>query len=281
MEAEVARVRKAFHAKLSEQALTIDASGIVSLADKDSAASRAISSALFSLVVKSPKTGLKIKGQSAGKLFESAVEDFVSASILMTRHLRPGSYEVFRTGSITAFQQFEHLSVIDSLAKSNAELRAAIGSDYLVKPDVFVGRWPEPDEIINQQKTLIDGALTKASGLRRANRSKPLLTASISCKWTLRSDRAQNARTEALNLLKNRKGSTPTICIVTAEPMPSRLASLAFGTGEIDMVYHFALPELRAAVVQTGDETSLELLDMMIQGDRLRDVSDLTLDLAV
>jgi hypothetical protein len=35
---------------------------------------------------------------------------------------------------------------------------------------------------------------------------------------------------------------------VTAEPLPSRLASIARGTGEVDAVYHVAYAELRAAV---------------------------------
>lgn len=84
--------------------------------------------------------------------------------------------------------------------------------------------------------------------LRKKNGGKPILHASISAKWTMRSDRAQNSRTEALNLIRNRKGRLPHIVVVTGEPLPSRLASLAFGTGDIDCVYHFALYELIDAV---------------------------------
>ena len=53
----------------------------------------------------------------------------------------------------------------------------------------------------------------------------------------MRSDRAQNSRTEALNLIRNRKGNLPHIVVVTGEPMPARIASLALGTGDIDCVY--------------------------------------------
>lgn len=35
--------------------------------------------------------------------------------------------------------------------------------------------------------------------------------ASISAKFTMRSDRAQNSRTEALNLIRNRKGAFSTL----------------------------------------------------------------------
>ena len=108
-----------------------------------------------------------------------------------------------------------------------------------------------------------------------------ILHASISCKWTMRSDRAQNIRTEGLNLIRNRKGQTPHIAAVTAEPLPTRLASLALGTGDLDCVYHFALPELRQAVEKVGGEDQLEMLLGMISGKRLRDISDLPFDLAI
>jgi hypothetical protein len=97
----------------------------------------------------------------------------------------------------------------------------------------------------------------------------------------LRSDRAQNARSEALNLLKNRKGRSPHIVIVTAEPTPSRISSIALGTGDIDCVYHFALYELQQAVQDIGNDDNQQLLNIMIEGKRLKDISDLPLDLAV
>ena len=105
--------------------------------------------------------------------------------------------------------------------------------------------------------------------------------ASISAKWTMRSDRAQNSRTEALNLIRNRKGHLPHIVVVTGEPLPSRIASLALGTGDIDCVYHFALPELIAAVEETGRTEVVETLETLVQGKRLKDISDLPLDLSV
>ena len=67
--------------------------------------------------------------------------------------------------------------------------------------------------------------------------------------------------------------------MITAEPTPGRIASLALGTGDIDCVYHFALYELRNALVIQGREEVLELLDTMVEGKRLRDISDLPLDL--
>lgn len=128
---------------------------------------------------------------------------------------------------------------------------------------------------------MIDDSICKATDIRKKNGGKPVLHASISAKWTIRSDRAQNSRTEALNLIRNRKGHLPHIVVVTGEPLPSRLASLALGTGDIDCVYHFALYELIEAVKSVGDESSNEMLNILINGKRLKDISDLPLDLAV
>jgi hypothetical protein len=108
-----------------------------------------------------------------------------------------------------------------------------------------------------------------------------ILHASISCKWTIRSDRAQNTRTEALNLIRNRKGPLPHILAITAEPTPHRLASLALGTGDLDCVYHFALYELVETIQALNLEDALAEIQMMIDGKRLRDISDLPFDLAI
>src|SRR5207248_11763113 len=115
---------------------------------------------------------------------------------------------------------------------------------------------PESDEEINAAAKIVDETVAVRSSLRKRNNERPILHASISCKWTLRSDRAQNARSEALNLIRNRKGRAPHIAVVTGEPLPSRLASLALGTGDLDCVYHFALPELIARVDKLGLEDS-------------------------
>ena len=160
-------------------------------------------------------------------------------------------------------------------------MAAALGNDYAIAPDVVVTRNPEPDERINAVETIVDGQVSRLTSLRAVNNSLPLLHASISCKWTIRSDRVQNARSEALNLIRNRKGRLPHIVVVTGEPLPSRLSSIALGTGDIDCVYHFALPELCDTVKDLEHGDSLDLLQIMISGKRLRDISDLPLDLAV
>ncbi len=191
-----------------------------------------------------------------------------------------GEFIVEKGGGISNFDQYSHLDELEAIAKENRAIATAIGSDYLIKPDIVIGRTPETDEFINQQGQLVDDSVAGLTSLRAQNQNKPILHASISCKWTIRSDRAQNARSEGLNLVRNRKGCLPHIAVITGEPTPGRIASLALGTGDIDCVYHFALYELRNTLVIQNREEVLELLDTMIEGKRLRDISDLPLDLA-
>jgi len=159
-----------------------------------------------------------------------------------------------------------------------------LGNDYMVAPDVVVYRDLYEDEQINAGGLFVNDEICKMADLRKANGGKPILHASVSAKWTMRSDRAQNSRTEALNLIRNRKGHLPHIVVVTGEPLPSRLASLALGTGDLDCVYHFALYELLDAVREYGKqgrEDIIETLENLVEGKRLKDISDLPLDLSV
>jgi hypothetical protein len=59
------------------------------------------------------------------------------------------------------------------------------------------------------------------------------------------------------------------------------LASIALGTGDIDCVYHFALSELQETVADEELSDAREMLDIMVSGRRLKDISDLPLDLAI
>lgn len=46
-------------------------------------------------------------------------------------------------------------------------------------------------------------------------------------------------------------------------------------------MYHFALYELQATVKALGMGDAVDLLDVMVKGKRLKDISDLPLDLAI
>lgn len=283
--AEFSEARKTFHTTLLKSTLTINSAGVVSNADSSNTASKAIAKGIADLL-KAATVGERIAGQTSGNLFESICAGFVRETFLKLGHLRPGSWDIHQVSGrnrleIARYEQYAHLVALDRAAKADAELAAALGSDYTITPDIVVARNPEDDSIINAPAFLIDNNVTKLASLRKGNGGLPLLHASISCKWTIRSDRAQNARSEALNLVRNRKGRLPHVVVVTAEPTPSRLASIALGTGDIDCVYHFALYELQATVKTLGMSDAADMLTVMVDGKRLKDISDLPLDLAV
>ena len=212
--------------------------------------------------------------------------EFLQATFPQLQNLRPGNWTILQLGNnnklkTSDFAQYEHLAYLNALTQQNSQLAAALGNDYLVAPDVVVYRDLYEDRVINAEQLIVDDTVCRMTDIRKANGGKPILHASVSAKYTMRSDRAQNSRTEALNLIRNRKGHLPHIVVVTAEPMPNRLASLALGTGDIDCVYHFALYELLRAVKEVGSEDAVEILETLVQGKRLKDISDLPLDLSV
>jgi hypothetical protein len=225
--------------------------------------------------------GLRLGGQESGRKFEGLCQEFVDATFGQLSHLRPGLWKTSRGGAIARFEQYAHLNALRAAARKDKELAAALGSDYTISPDIVIERGLEEDKAINIKKQLVDDGCATRSSLRKKNGGQPLLHASISCKWTLRSDRAQNARSEGLNLVRNRKGRLPHVVVVTGEPLPTRLASIALGTGDIDCVYHFALHEAVEAMRELNLKDQLEMLETMVDGKRLKDISDLPLDLAV
>jgi len=279
----IARLRNNYHRNLCKKIIFIR-KGIPNFADGGSKTSVAIALKItdrlnYPLAKEAPP------GQTAGILFEQITKDFLKDSFKLLNHLRPGKWMFAINQSISHFDQYEHVANLQRMLQEKTEFAAALGGDYLVTPDITVGRYPVTDAEINQTTRVVgvDESLCQYTPLRSSNRpsSNLILHATISCKWTMRSDRAQNIRTEALNLIRNRKGNTPHIVAVTAEPLPTRIASLALGTGDLDCVYHFALPELREAVQEVGSEDQLEMLTGMIDGRRLRDISDLPFDLAI
>ena len=277
-EAWITQARRGFHATILQGILTKNARGVPSNADSGSGPSIQIATAILDQLG-TVKTAEKLPGQTAGADFEEICAVFARLCFERMVHLHPGQFTVTKGGRIAEFDQYAHLDALETIAKANKEIATALGSDYLIKPDIVVARAPEREDVINSPGPLADETTARLTSLRKINQERDILHASISCKWTLRSDRAQNARSEGLNLIRNRKGPLPHIAVITGEPTPGRIASLALGTGDIDCVYHFALYELRKALADQEREETLELLDTMIEGKRLRDISDLPLDL--
>lgn len=285
MESLIAQERKRYHESLlREGVLTIDKNGIPSNADKSSKLSVSIALGIANRLM--AETHDKSVGQTSGAKFEQLNMEFLTNTFPQLQNLRPGVWHITKLGNrnsmkTSSFAQYEHLDYLNRLTAYDRKLAASMGNDYMVAPDVVVYRDTVSDDEINEDQVFVDDTVCTMADLRKRNGGLPILHASVSAKWTMRSDRAQNSRTEALNLIRNRKGNLPHIVVVTGEPMPARIASLALGTGDIDCVYHFALYELVDAVKEIGAEDALEMLNVLIEGKRLKDISDLPMDLAV
>jgi NgoMIV restriction enzyme len=190
-----------------------------------------------------------------GGPLEQAVHDHLGTVL---PHLQPDRWWVVARGAvITQFDQYAHLSEVDRLVRANPELRITVGTDYLIRPDVTVA--------LRNVGT--------ASGL-------PPLHAALSCKWTIRSDRVQNIRHECLQMIRHRRGRQPHLVTVTAEPLPSRLASIARGTGEVDGVYHVAYDALAASVAAHANQDQADAWREVVGQRRVLSYEQLTSTLA-
>lgn len=233
----------------------------------------------------------RLVGQTGGAKFEQLVREFLDQTLHQLVGTKWGTFSVANRELITKFAQYLHLGTLAAAAKDNRAIELALSGEYLVAPDVVVSRPRLSTEEVNVEKMLVDDGFALGSTLRSAQ--APILHASVSCKLTIRSDRSQNSRLEALNLIRNRRGRVPHIVVVTAEPLPSRIASIAVGTGDFDCIYHVALRELRTAVGDALIDPALssrsasvkarldqrKQLDRMIDSGRLKDIADLPLDL--
>jgi len=280
----LADLRTQYHRRICEAIVRIQPGNPTypNFADKTNKASREIAWHILGQIGYTQTDNLHLPGQTAGGRFEEITKEFLENAFKHLKNIRPGEWQ-YKTGSpISEFDQYDHLARLKKLSETNSDIANLIGNEYIIAPDIVIARMAVEDTEINLHEIFIEGdSLASFTPLRAINSGRPMLHASISCKWTLRSDRSQNARSEALNLIRQRKGKSPHIVVVVAEPLPTRIASLALGTGDIDCVYHFALHELQKAITELGNEDQLDLLKTLIEGRRLRDISDLPFDLAI
>jgi hypothetical protein len=216
--------------------------GTPNVSDADSRASVNIAIAIMETLGVASGT---VVGGDSGKLLEMGVRDWLREEL---ERLAPNrSWTVDRKRKVIDFLQYQHLARLQTLidADQSKTLKTEIGTDYVIAPDVTVG-------------------LQLPVGLT--------LHASVSCKWSIRSDRVQNIRHEAVILTRHRRGRQPHIVAVTAEPLPTRIASIARGTGEVDAVYHVALGALTAAVGTHGSPEQRDVLAELVGQGRLFDL---------
>jgi hypothetical protein len=282
------RLRRQYHENLCKNVLGIlDKKGVPNVADVSSKNSLAIAS-LMTAKMDYPFCASPPVAQSADALFGRYTAEYILSAFECLNHLRPGKWQYTATGAtgIGGFEQYKHLLDLKQVHDKNPSVKALLGGAYLVSPDIIIARTPVTDDEINQKESLVADMpkVARLSPLRASNQgaaASSMLHASISCKWTMRSDRSHNTPSEVFSPITNRKGATPHIATVTLEPLPTRLASIAMGTNDVDCTYHAALYELKEAVEEGGFEDQAEMLHTLIEGRRLRDISDLPLDIAI
>ncbi|MGW0461161.1 NgoMIV family type II restriction endonuclease [Streptomyces tendae] len=225
-------------------------------ADCDSSTSKALAGQILDFLGVATNTVLPQTPESLGPALEQGVSFDLASSLPENDQRR--HWHVDHKKVISDFSQYSHLRKVADAVRANPTLRTDLGVDYLIKPDVTVG--------VSQEST--------------GQQVKPFLHAAVSCKWTIRSDRVQNIRHEFLQMIRHRRGRLPHLVTVTAEPMPSRIAAIARGTGEVDAVYHIAFDALQAAVDAVGSKQQQDDLAECISQGRLRPYEALVLTLA-
>lgn len=108
----------------------------------------------------------------------------------------------------------------------------------------------------------------------------PHLETGLSLKWSLRTDRAQDCRSQGAKMSALRRGQMPHFAAVTMEPRPYMLNLLGGGSGDIDCVYHLDLQSLTTAVnaVYTGNKQRVkgrDLFHRLVDKRRIRDYDEL------
>lgn len=229
--------RDAFHRALLATCLTIDEKHACSNADRSNGISVTLSLPLAEKLPGQLRVAKQPQRQRLLEQFESVVRRFLRETLAQLHQPRV-MWSIFGDESgLAAYEQYGHLAEWDSVARKNLDLKTSLG-DCLILPDAFV---LESAGALNDRPITTE-TVSASEDCRRAKANLRRLQGSISCKWTL--------HPEALNVALPHKGRIPHIVVVTGEPLPSRLASLAIGASDIEKVYHFALPELVDAAKQ-------------------------------
>jgi len=171
------QARQAFHAALLKSTLTINSAGVVSNADSSNTTSKKIAKGIANLL-QANTIGERIAGQTSGNQFENICADFIRNTFTKLAHLRPGTWDVHQVSGrnrleIARYAQYAHLVALDRAAKADAELAAALGSDYTITPDIVVVRKPENDDVINTPTYLLDDTVATLTSLRKKNGGLP------------------------------------------------------------------------------------------------------------
>ena len=245
-------VRQEYHRSLQERLWSVSG-GFPSNSDPTSRISVEIGLALAEAAGATadlPRLG----GPSAGVEFERRTGRFIEAALTCVNQVTQADWRIETGSSIAEFARYDHLNGVRHAAATNNQLATVLYDDHSLAPGIFVGR--------------------KLKSNHPASPGSAVLSGVVACKWMIPRDIDQRA----INLLRCPEVPGERVVLVTAEPLPGRMASIAIGTGQ-PCTYHVALKELRDILAQKRWYESHEMLDIMVDQGRLRDILDLPLDL--
>lgn len=223
--------------------------------------------------------------QIYGSRFEIITATLVEESLQQLQHARPGYWSYVTRLLSPHSDQSKHIKNSERTANSPNAFPLELESDdeYVLTPDIIVGRKPiSGEENISHGMMVVDDVhFARPTPPSATHYAYQHLHASISCRWKIHCNPSHRSYILASNRVRNGIGRFPHIAVVTAEPLPTRIAVIALGTGDVDCVYHFALHEMLAAIEEIDNEDQMDMLKIMLEGKRLRDISDLPFDLAM
>lgn len=133
--------RKEYHKNICEKILGYRAgSNVPSVADSSSRTSIDLAQRMIAKL-SVPLCSKPETGQTAGKLFTDYTLEFLKKAFLSLHHLRPGEwyFSISQTApGIALFDQYQHLADLRKVLATHKELKAALGGDYLVTPDIII-----------------------------------------------------------------------------------------------------------------------------------------------
>ncbi|MCG8603742.1 NgoMIV family type II restriction endonuclease [bacterium] len=152
------QLRRQYHLRICKELLRIKADSkkedYPNNADGDSKISVRIAWEIVKQLCSKPIYG-SISGQRAGSSFQEITKEFIEKTFQLLHHIRPGKWIYSINTSISNFSQYQDLAVIEEVVKESPELTTTLGTDYIVSPDIVIGREPEPDKEINKNQKLV------------------------------------------------------------------------------------------------------------------------------
>ncbi len=223
---------------------------------------------------------------------------------LMARLVNQGStYEVVPERPLNAFQQYRHVGALADIEiepsrdymRAWAKLRTAVERNIAGPPRTtqrlaqlsdavedavqaeVTKRRSAMYEVGSESLLKLDVTVTDPRGGRL-----PQLEVALSLKWTLRTDRAQDCRSQGAKLSALRRGRMPHFAALTMEPRPYMLNLLCGGSGDVDCVYHLHLPALTQAISSLygpmnnkNSRRTIDTFERLVEQRRLRDYDEL------